>query len=152
MTRPVAFVTGAARGIGRACAEALAEAGFDIYVADLADQPVVALEEAITAHGARFAYGRCDIAHVASHELTVDDCVAKLGGIDCLVNNAGVGAVVRGDMLSVAPENFDRVMNINLRGTVFPDQCGCPRDAEQRVEPPTFDRHHHLGERRDGFA
>lgn len=119
MTRPVAFVTGAARGIGRACAEALAETGFDIYVADLADQPVAGLEEAITAHGARFAYGRCDIADVASHEATVDDCVAKLGGIDCLVNNAGVGAVVRGDMLSVAPENFDRVMNVNLRGTVF---------------------------------
>lgn len=119
MTRPVALVTGAARGIGRACAEALAEDGFDIYVADLAEQPVAGLEQAITARGSRFAYGRCDIADVASHEATVDDCVAKLGGVDCLVNNAGVGAVVRGDMLSVAPENFDRVMNINLRGTVF---------------------------------
>lgn len=119
MTRPAAIVTGGARGIGRACAEALAEAGFDIYIADLAEQPAAELEEAITSLGARFAYGRCDISDVKHHEALADDCVGKLGGIDCLVNNAGVGAVVRGDMLSVTPENFDRVMGINLRGTVF---------------------------------
>ncbi len=119
MTRPVALVTGGLRGIGFACAEALAEAGFDIFIADLAEQPHEHVEPALTKHGARFAYARCDIADVAAHEALADDCTAKLGGIDCLVNNAGVGAVVRGDMLSVAPENFDRVMSINLRGTVF---------------------------------
>jgi NAD(P)-dependent dehydrogenase (short-subunit alcohol dehydrogenase family) len=119
MTRPVALVTGGLRGIGFACAEALAGTGFDIFIADLAEHPHQQIETALAKHGARFAYGRCDIADVASHEMTVDDCLARLGGIDCLVNNAGVGAVVRGDMLSIAPENFDRVMGINLRGTVF---------------------------------
>lgn len=119
MTRPVALVTGGARGIGRACAEKLAAGGFDIFVADLAEQPAAGVEQAIAALGARFAYRTCDIADVAAHEALADDCIARLGGIDCLVNNAGVGAVVRGDMLSTAPENFDRVLGINLRGTVF---------------------------------
>ncbi|WP_163317793.1 SDR family NAD(P)-dependent oxidoreductase, partial [Enterobacter hormaechei] len=41
------------------------------------------------------------------------------GHIDCLVNNAGIGAVVRGDLLELKPENFDRVIDVNLRGTVF---------------------------------
>jgi NAD(P)-dependent dehydrogenase (short-subunit alcohol dehydrogenase family) len=119
MTRPVALVTGALRGIGFACAEALAQAGHDVFIADLAELPHEHVEPALARHGARFAYARCDIADVAAHEALVEECQAKLGGIDCLVNNAGVGAVVRGDMLSVAPENFDRVLNINLRGTLF---------------------------------
>ncbi|RUV10388.1 3-ketoacyl-ACP reductase, partial [Mesorhizobium sp. M7A.T.Ca.TU.009.01.3.1] len=45
------------------------------------------------------------------------------GRIDCLVNNAGVGAVVRGDLLDLEPENFDRTLGINLRGTVFLSQA-----------------------------
>lgn len=119
MTRPVALVTGGARGIGLACAEALADAGLDIFVADLADNPHAALEANLTARGAAFAYGRCDIADLNGHDASVEACIAQLGGIDCLINNAGVGAVVRGDMLSVEPANFDRAMNVNLRGTVF---------------------------------
>ncbi|HEY5817962.1 MAG TPA: 3-ketoacyl-ACP reductase [Mesorhizobium sp.] len=119
MTRPVALVTGGLRGIGFACAEALAAGGFDIFIADLAEAPPSHVEAALAEHGARFAYARCDIADPAAHEPTMEACVTELGGIDCLVNNAGVGAVVRGDMLSVEPDNFDRVMGINLRGTVF---------------------------------
>jgi len=119
MTRPVALVTGGLRGIGRACAENLADAGFDIFIADLPDRPTGDLEATLIDRGARLAYARCDIADVGAHEALVDECVAKLGSIDCLVNNAGVGAVVRGDMLSVEPDNFDRVMGINVRGTIF---------------------------------
>lgn len=118
MTRPVAMITGGARGIGRACAEALAAAGFDIFIADLAE-PSAELVETISGLGAAFASGHCDIGDVAAHDKVIADCEKRLGGIDCLVNNAGVGAVVRGDMLSLAPENFDRVIDINLRGTIF---------------------------------
>ncbi|TIW82372.1 MAG: SDR family NAD(P)-dependent oxidoreductase, partial [Mesorhizobium sp.] len=55
MTRPAAIVTGGARGIGLACAEALADAGFDILVADLADQAPANLAANITARAAKFA-------------------------------------------------------------------------------------------------
>lgn len=123
MTRPTAIVTGGARGIGRACAEALAEAGFDIMVADMAANPPNDLEKAIAIHGATFAYHPCDIADLDAHQSLVEATLQKFGRIDCLVNNAGVGAVARGDLLELKPENFDRVLAINLRGTVFLSQA-----------------------------
>ncbi|RUU88037.1 MULTISPECIES: 3-ketoacyl-ACP reductase [unclassified Mesorhizobium] len=123
MTRPSAIVTGGARGIGLACAEALADAGFDILVADLADQAPDELAAAIAARGSKFAYVRCDIANLDDHPALVTAATNAFGRIDCLVNNAGVGAVVRGDLLDLKPENFDRTLGINLRGTVFLSQA-----------------------------
>ncbi|MFA6155787.1 3-ketoacyl-ACP reductase [Mesorhizobium sp.] len=123
MTRPAAIVTGGARGIGLACAEALAEAGFDILVADLAEQAPHELAADITARGAKFAYACCDIADLSAHATLVDAAMRAFGRIDCLVNNAGVGAAVRGDLLELEPENFDRILGINLRGTVFLSQA-----------------------------
>ncbi|RUW86966.1 MAG: 3-ketoacyl-ACP reductase [Mesorhizobium sp.] len=123
MTRPAAIVTGGARGIGLACAEALADAGFDILVADLADQAPANLAANITARAAKFAYIRCDIANLESHADLVDTAMRAFGRIDCLVNNAGIGAVVRGDLLDLKPDNFDRALGINLRGTVFLSQA-----------------------------
>ncbi len=123
MTRPAAIVTGGARGIGLACAEALADAGFDILVADLAETAADGLATDITGRGAKFAYVPCDIADLARHAALVDAAISAFGRIDCLVNNAGVGAVVRGDLLELKPENFDRAIGINLRGTVFLSQA-----------------------------
>ncbi|AZO21912.1 MULTISPECIES: 3-ketoacyl-ACP reductase [unclassified Mesorhizobium] len=123
MTRPAAIVTGGARGIGLACAEALADAGFEILVADLAEKPADGLAKNIAARGAKFAYVRCDIADLAGHAALVGAAMDAFGRIDCLVNNAGVGAVVRGDLLDLKPENFDRALAINLRGTVFLSQA-----------------------------
>jgi NAD(P)-dependent dehydrogenase (short-subunit alcohol dehydrogenase family) len=123
MTRPAAIVTGGARGIGLACAEALADAGFDILVADLAERAAEGLAEKIAERGAKFAYAQCDIANLAGHAKLVEAATDAFGRIDCLVNNAGVGAVVRGDLLELKPENFDRALNVNLRGTVFLSQA-----------------------------
>jgi NAD(P)-dependent dehydrogenase (short-subunit alcohol dehydrogenase family) len=123
MTRPAAIVTGGARGIGLACAEALADAGFDILIADLADQPPDELAADITARGSKFAYVRCDIANLDDHPALVAAATRAFGRINCLVNNAGVGAVVRGDLLDLQPEHFDRTLSINLRGTVFLSQA-----------------------------
>ncbi|ADV11006.1 3-ketoacyl-ACP reductase [Mesorhizobium sp. M7A.F.Ca.CA.002.10.1.1] len=123
MTRPAAIVTGGARGIGLACAQALADAGFDILVADLAETAADGLAPDIAKRGAKFAYVRCDIADLDTHTALVDAAMRAFGRIDCLVNNAGVGAVVRGDLLDLKPENFDRTLGINLRGTVFLSQA-----------------------------
>jgi NAD(P)-dependent dehydrogenase (short-subunit alcohol dehydrogenase family) len=123
MTRPAAIVTGGARGIGLACAEALADVGFDILVADLAEAPVDGLSANITTRGAKFAYVSCDIADLGGHAALVEAATSAFGRIDCLVNNAGVGAVVRGDLLELRPDNFDRAIGINLRGTVFLSQA-----------------------------
>ena len=116
--RPVALVTGGRRGIGRAIALALARTGFDLAVSDVAEEADETLA-ALTDLGAGAAFFRSDLADLASHTATLAAIVDRFGGIDCLVNNAGVGAVVRGDPLEMLPENFDRAIGVNLRGTVF---------------------------------
>ena len=136
MTRPATIVTGGARGIGLACAQALADAGFDILVADLAEKPAEGLAENIAARRAKFAYAQCDIADLASHTALVDAAMRAFGRIDCLVNNAGVGAVVRGDLLDLKPENFDRTLDINLRGTVFLSQAVAKAMLAAPGDPP----------------
>ena len=118
---PVAAVTGGRRGIGRACAAALAGAGFDVVVVDLvddADTAATLAEIRAAGRGARFVAG--DIAEIDRRVALVDGIVGAFGTIDCLVNNAGVFATTRGaDLLDVTPESYDRVMGVNLRGTFF---------------------------------
>lgn len=121
MTRPVAIVTGGLRGIGRACVEVLSDAGFDLVVADLATDPGD-IENAMALRGARLAYVRFDLGDLSAHATVLDCARDTFGRVDCLVNNAGMGALVRGDLLELQPENFDRVMDVNLRGTAFLSQ------------------------------
>lgn len=117
-TRPVAFVTGARRGIGLAIATQLAKNGFDLFVADAAADTEGAADS-LRAHGGRVVYLCGDLVDLAVHRAWIDSVESEGGRVDCLVNNAGMGAVVRGDLLELTPENFDRVMAVNLRGTVF---------------------------------
>lgn len=119
-TRRIAIVTGGRRGIGRGIARALAASGFDIAITGIGDaegvEPVIADLEAL---GARSIFLKADLADVASHQTTVDAVVDAFGRIDCLVNNAGIASVMRGDFLDLRPENFDTIIGVNLRGTVF---------------------------------
>jgi 3-oxoacyl-[acyl-carrier protein] reductase len=124
--RPTAIVTGARRGIGLAIAEALAGKGFDLCITGTtppADDSDRLCSDLARRHGGRVVYVAGDISDLASHPPLVERAVAELGGIDCLVNNAGMGAVVRGDVLDLRPENFDRVTAVNLRGTIFLTQA-----------------------------
>lgn len=117
--RPVALVTGGRRGIGLGIARALAGGGFDIAITDRsADGAEAALAELRQA-GARAHFVQADLSDLAGHMTTVEEITERLGPIDYLVNNAGMGAVVRGDFLALSPENFDTIVATNLRGTVF---------------------------------
>lgn len=124
MTRPSAIVTGARRGIGRAAAVTLARRGFDLVLtAQDGGDDIAGLVREIEHEGARAIHLAGDIADLAHHGALVGAAIDAFGRIDCLVNNAGMGAVVRGDLLALAPENFDRVIDVNLRGTVFLTQA-----------------------------
>jgi len=113
-------VTGARRGIGRACAAALAEAGFDLALTDLEeDEAARETVAALEVFGAAVMFLPSDLARIEEHQATADAIRARFGAVHCLVNNAGIGAPLRGDVLDLRPENFDRVMGVNLRGTVF---------------------------------
>jgi NAD(P)-dependent dehydrogenase (short-subunit alcohol dehydrogenase family) len=135
--RPIALVTGARRGIGRACGEKLAAAGFDIAATDLVlDELCEEAQRSFANMGAKAAFFAHDVADVTTHAKLIDDVTARFGPLDCLVNNAGRGAVRRGDLLDLSPENFDIVMNVNLRGTLFLTQAAAKAMLETPVDHP----------------
>jgi len=130
MTKPersVAIVTGARRGIGAAIAVSLAGSGFDVAITDIADDGAGETLSAIAAAGGQARFLRSDIADVADHARALDDVLGWRGRIDCLVNNAGISAPRRGDLLELGPQAFDQVLGVNLRGTFFFTQAVAQR-------------------------
>jgi 3-oxoacyl-[acyl-carrier protein] reductase len=134
--RPVALVTGAARGIGRGIAYALAEAGFDVVANDLAETEDAATTlSGIREHGRRAVFVAADVADLDGHAALVEQAWSAFGGLDCLVNNAGVGAIARGDLLDVSRESYERCLATNLKGPFFLTQRIAGRMLEeQRLE------------------
>jgi 3-oxoacyl-[acyl-carrier protein] reductase len=120
VSRPVALVTGARQGIGRAIALELATKGFDVAVLDLVyDEKAESLLVELKAAGARGYYGVMDLADLPSHAAAVEKVEQELGLIDALVNNAGIAVRPLVDIMDVGAEVFDKNMAVNLRGTFF---------------------------------
>ena len=119
-----ALVTGGARGIGQGVATALAHAGFDIAILGL-ETPAEAetVTGAVQRLGRRVLYVQHDIAEIEPMPMLIDRIHVELGPIDCLVNNAGVSSLRRGDLMDLAADSFDRSVAVNLRGTFFLTQA-----------------------------
>lgn len=116
-----AMVTGASRGIGRAIAVGLAEAGADVVGVSRSEVALRELGEEIGAQGRAFLPVPADVADVGPIEGAVDRAWSWRGGIEILVNAAGV--IVRNDPPGVTPEEFDTVFGTNVRGTFFLTQA-----------------------------
>ncbi|MGL4943395.1 MAG: 3-ketoacyl-ACP reductase [Thermoguttaceae bacterium] len=116
-----ALVTGGNRGIGFGIATALACEGWRVVIAATRDEEACAEPlDALRQHAEdRVAYVKLDVSDAASREACVTNVVEKFGGIDLLVNNAGVAPLERLDLLETTPESYSRVMRINLEGPFF---------------------------------
>jgi 3-oxoacyl-[acyl-carrier protein] reductase len=126
----VAIVTGAAQGIGRAIAEALAGAGADVAVADLdpgRSQEVVA---AITKMGRRALNIKVNVADWNDAKAMVDQVVKEWGKVDILVNNAGITR--DGLLLRMKEEDWNLVLQVNLTGTFNCTKAALQPMAKQR--------------------
>jgi 3-oxoacyl-[acyl-carrier protein] reductase len=119
--KPVAVITGASRGIGRAVAIALAKEGFDIaaIARSVDNEGMEILGPEVEKHGAQFFPVGLDISCTKCQKEVVSNILGRYGRIDFLVNNAGVAPLQRNDLLEMTEESYDRVLNINLKGPVF---------------------------------
>ncbi|EAP76068.1 SDR family NAD(P)-dependent oxidoreductase [Roseovarius nubinhibens] len=112
--KPIALITGGAQGIGYASAQALAEDGYYIVLADIKE----------SVHDAAKTLGGtghiCDMGDVEAIHAMFDKIEAEIGPVAALVNNAGIANP--GDFLSYSLEDFDKVLGINLRGVFVATQ------------------------------
>jgi 3-oxoacyl-[acyl-carrier protein] reductase len=108
-----ALVTGGARGIGRACALALADAGLDIAIVDLLETEMAATAREIEARGARTLTVQADVSDFARAHAIVEEIIAKWGRLDVLLNNAGAPSPK--PILEISEAEFDRTIAVNLK-------------------------------------
>jgi NAD(P)-dependent dehydrogenase (short-subunit alcohol dehydrogenase family) len=121
VTGRVALVTGAARGIGRACALALARAGADVALGFRDREAGGDVAQAIRALGRRALPLQMDVTRRDQIASAVAEAHRAFGRIDILVNNAGIGPPRPAE--SVTEEDFDATLAVNLRGTFFVSQA-----------------------------
>ena len=127
----VAIVTGASRGLGREIAETLAAAGANIVLNAIQEKTLaIAAEEIANRFGVSVVPvpGDTSDPEVARH--LVRTAINSLGRLDILVNNAGIN--VRGSIESVTPDDFDRVMGVNVKGPWLLCREAAPHFREQR--------------------
>jgi NAD(P)-dependent dehydrogenase (short-subunit alcohol dehydrogenase family) len=129
------LVTGASGGIGRAIALALAAEGFDVALNDLtSSENLRRVVEEVSDLGAKAVAVPGDIAALDLHEAMLEKAEQSLGALTCLVNNAGVSVLARGDLLDVKPASYDRCQSVNARGTFFLTQAFARRLLSRRGE------------------
>ena len=113
----VAIVTGSARGIGKAIALALARRGADVVITDIDEAVSRATSKEIEGLGRRSLAIRCDVSQKADVESLVKTTLGTLGGLDIFVNNAGITRDTL--LMRMSEEQWDQVLDINLKGTFF---------------------------------
>lgn len=121
MSEKLALVTGASRGIGKACALELAKAGYDIIInyvgnAEAAEKTV----QEIKALGVEAAAYKFDVSNKEEVDKSIAEIVEKYGRIDVLVNNAGITR--DGLFMRMSEENWNAVINTNLSSAFFVSQ------------------------------
>lgn len=120
----VALITGASRGIGAACAEGFAEAGYDVALVARRAETLTPVAERCRAHGARVLVLPVDVTEAEQVAAAVDRCVDELGGLGVVLNNAGVYA--KGSAEVLEPEVFAHVMDVNVNGLMHVTRYALP--------------------------
>lgn len=126
----VALVTGAARGLGRAIAVALANAGADVALGLRSPEGAAEVVAAVEARGRRCLPLAMDVLDLEQVRSAVQATASQLGRLDILVNNAGVAE--SNMAVDVTVDEFDRTVAVNLKGTFFASQAAARIMISQR--------------------
>jgi NAD(P)-dependent dehydrogenase (short-subunit alcohol dehydrogenase family) len=124
----VCIITGAAsqRGIGRATARLFSQHGGRVVIVDLDDGQAKAAAADLGEGHLGFA---CDVTDRQSCQNAAERVVGELGRVDVLVNNAGITQPLK--IMDIGPDNYDAVLDVNLRGTLYMSQAVIPQMREQ---------------------
>ncbi|WP_434428086.1 SDR family oxidoreductase [Nannocystis pusilla] len=125
----VIAITGASSGIGRATAKMLAKHGAFVVLGARNEEALAAITDEITAAGGKAAFQATDVRHRRDLEALVALAVEQGGKLDAIVNNAGIGPISRFDALRV--EDWDAMINVNLRGTLYGIAAALPLFTRQ---------------------
>ena len=121
-----AIVTGAANGIGAEISRTYAREGANVVLADLAVEKAAQIAEEITKEtGIRAIAVKCDVARKEEVQAVVDACLNEFGTVDIIVNNAGI-TLPACPVEDISPEQWKRVLDIDLMGTIYGSQCVIP--------------------------
>ena len=112
----IALITGAGRGIGRAIAIALAKEGAEVVINyNGSEERAKEVKQTIEENGGKASIYKCNVSDFAAFEAMIKDIVKEYGHLDILVNNAGI--TKDGLIMKMKEEDFDSVLNVNLKGT-----------------------------------
>ena len=117
----VALIAGASRGIGRAIATALAEAGASIALCSRTEADLIKAAEEVRAFGMPAEVFPADLANVAQIRDTVHEVLHRMGQIDVLVNVAGINC--RKPSIEITENDWDSVVNLNLKSLFFTSEA-----------------------------
>ena len=117
----VAVVTGAAQGIGAACARRLARDGAAVALWDVDAAKALALADELARAGARTCAQRCDVSRKADVDAALAATLQQLGPVNALVNNAGIFRAA--DFLDISEADWDAVIGVNLKGAFLVAQA-----------------------------
>lgn len=128
-TGKVAMVTGAAAGIGRACAIEFAQYGAKLVLLDLDEEKLQGVKAELSEYTADVLIYKCDISNEARVNEVVADAQAQFGSIDILVNNAAVFRH-KSEFVDTPTAVWEQYLNINVHGTVFCTKAVLPKMLE----------------------
>tara|TARA_B100000686_G_C16629493_1_gene883848 strand:+ start:213 stop:959 length:747 start_codon:yes stop_codon:yes gene_type:complete len=114
LNNKVAIVTGASRGIGKAVAEAVANAGAHVVCASRSENELKEFSNNLNDKGLSSSYFGCDVSNLENFKKLADDTISKYESIDILVNNAGI--TKDGLIMRMSESDWDQVINVNLKG------------------------------------
>lgn len=124
----VAIITGGAAGIGFGCAKRLAEAGAAVVIAEINPEMGKESAQELASAGYKAEFVKCDVTQESDVANVVNTAVKTFGGLDIMVNNAGIYPAKPITEMDV--ETWDRVMNVNIKGVFF----GCLKASQQMVK------------------
>lgn len=124
LDKRVAVVTGAARGIGLACARVFAEHGAKVVMGDVSTP-----DESVMQLGGAVSFKQTDVRKKTECEALIEHAVQTFGRVDIMLNNAGI--VHGAEFLDLSEEDFDRVLQVNLKGAFLCGQSAARRMVEQ---------------------